>query len=139
MNPDIMMLFGRLPGALPIYEAAEGKILAAFPDVKVAVKKTQVSFSNRYGFAYLWPPTRKIKGRPGLYIVLSFGLGYRLEHPRVVESAEPYPGRFTHHVLIGSAEEMDAQIMTWLKEAYDFSAAKGRRPSRPRPHPHSDL
>ncbi|MDL2273243.1 DUF5655 domain-containing protein [Oscillospiraceae bacterium OttesenSCG-928-G22] len=127
MNPDILMLFDRLPGGLPIYEAAERKILSAFPDVRIKVTKTQVGFSNRYGFAYLWPPTRKIKGRPGLYIVLTFGLGYRLSHPRIVESVEPYPGRWTHHVLLGDAEEVDEQIMAWLKEAYDFSMVKGRR------------
>lgn len=127
MNPDILMLFERLPEALPIVEAAESKILSAFPDVKRKVSKTQIGFSNRYGFAYLWPPTRKIKGRPGVYIVLTFGLGYRLDHERIIESVEPYPGRWTHHVLISAPEELDEQVKDWLREAYDFSLHKGRR------------
>jgi hypothetical protein len=124
MNPHILMFFEKLPAALPIYEVAEAKILNAFPDAKVKVSKTQVSFSNRHGFAFLWPPPRKIKGRPGVYIVLTFGLGYRLEHPRIVETVEPYPRRWTHHVLISAPEEMDVQVMAWLREAYEFSMIK---------------
>jgi len=127
MNPDILMMFDKLPGALPLYEAAEALILELFPDVNIKVSKTQVGFSNRYGFAYLWPPARKIKGRPGRYIVLTFGLGRRAEHERIVESVEPYPGRWTHHVLISSADDLDEQVTNWLREAYDFSMTKRRR------------
>lgn len=124
IHPDILMMFDKLPAALPIYEVAEAKILAAFPETRVKVRKTQVSFYNKYLFAALWPPLRKIKGRPGVYIVLTFGLGYQLEHPRIVESVEPYPNRWTHHVLIEKPEEMDDQVMGWLQKAYDFSLFK---------------
>ncbi len=124
LYPDILMVFQKLPAAYPIYEAAEAKILSAFPDIRIKVSKTQISFYNKYLFAALWPPVRKIKGRLGLYIVLTFGLGYRVEHPRIVESVEPYPNRWTHHVLITKPEEMDDQIMNWLREAYDFSLHK---------------
>ncbi len=127
MNPDILMMFDKMPNALPLYEAAEALIVEMFPDVKIKIGKTQVSFSNRYGFAYLWPPNRKIKGRPGLYIVLTFGLGRREAHERIVESVEPYPGRWTHHVLISSPDDLDEQVKNWLQEAYNFSMIKGRR------------
>ena len=124
MSYDIFMVFNKLPAALPLYEAAEAKILAVFPDVRIKVSKTQISFYNKYLFAALWPPLRKIKGRTGVYIVLTFGLGYRMDHPRIVQSVEPYPNRWTHHVLITDPEEMDEQIMDWLREAYDFSNNK---------------
>lgn len=126
MTEDILRVFEKAPGALPLYEAGEAMILQAFPDAKRRVTKTQVGFFNRYGFAWLWPPLRKIKGRPGLYIVLTFGLGRREAHPRIVEAVEPYPGRFTHHVLISSPEELDAQVLAWLQEAYAFALHKGR-------------
>lgn len=127
MNFDILMLFDKKPDALYLYEAAEAFILELFPDVKIKVSKTQVSFSNRYGFAFLWPPNRRIKNKPGTYIVLTFGLGRQEVHPRILESVEPYPGRWTHHVLISSPDELDEQIKNWLIEAYNFSMMKGRR------------
>lgn len=126
MNTDIIMLFNKMPEALPIYEAAEAFILEQFPDAVMKLSKTQISFSNRFGFAILWPPNRKIKGRAGVYIVLSFGLGRRAEHPRIVESVEPYPGRWTHHVLISSADDLDDELKAWLQEAYDFALTKRR-------------
>lgn len=124
MNPDILMMFDRLPAALPLYEAGEAKILAAFPDTRIKVTKTQVGFYNKYLYAALWPPMRRIKGRPGVYIVLTFGLGHRMEHSRVVESVEPYPNRWTHHVLIEKPEEFDELVMGWLRAAYAFSMHK---------------
>ncbi len=42
----------------------------------------------------------RIGKRPEVYIVVTFGLGYRVESPRIDVAVEPYPGRFTHHVLI---------------------------------------
>jgi hypothetical protein len=112
---------------IPIYEAVKGYICSEFEGVKIKVSKTQISFSNRYGFAYVSLPYRRVKGRPDVYIILTFGLGYRLDHPRIMESVEPYPGRWTHHVIIQSEAEMDGQIKEWLREAYHFSNAKQRR------------
>lgn len=124
MNPDIAMVFCKTPAALPLYEAAEARILAEFPDVRVKVSKTQIGYFNRYGFAWLWPPFRKMKGRPEVYVYLTFGLGRREENPRIAEAVEPYPGRWTHHVVISAPEDMDEQVMDWLREAYAFALRK---------------
>lgn len=124
MNPDILAMFEKLPAALPLYIAGEAIIMKAFPQTRIKVSKTQVSFYNKHLYAALWPPLRRIKGRKGTYIVLTFGLAHRVEHPRIVESVEPYPNRWTHHVLIAAPEEMDEQVMAWLQEAYDFSMCK---------------
>jgi len=69
-------------------------------------------------------PVRKAKERPGAYIVVTFGLGYRVESSRIDGAVEPYPGRYTHHVLISGAEEIDGELMGWVKEAAAFSAGK---------------
>lgn len=124
MHMDILMLFEKWPAALPLYEALERHILEAYPDVKYKVGKTQVSFSNRYGFAYLWPPIRRIKGRPGTYVGLTFGLPYKKEHPRIVEAVEPYPNRWTHHTLVADLNDIDAVLMDWIRESYEFSMHK---------------
>lgn len=67
---------------------------------------------------------RKAKERPAVYIVVTFGLGYKVESPRIDVAVEPYPNRWTHHVLISSPEELDEELMGWVKEASVFSAGK---------------
>lgn len=93
--------------------------------VKVKVQKTQITFSNRHNFAFVsFLPARKAKDRPEVYIVVTFGLGYHLESPCVDGAVEPYPGRWTHHVLIFGTGEIDDELMGWVKEAAAFSAGK---------------
>ena len=67
---------------------------------------------------------RKAKERPEVYIVVTFGLGYRARSPRIDAAVEPYPGRFTHHVLVSGTGEVDDELMGWVKEAAVFSAGK---------------
>jgi hypothetical protein len=124
INIDLLMFFDKMPKTLPLYEAVADKILAEFPDTKVKIQKTQISFSNRYNFAFVSLPVRKRKGWPDVCIILTFGLSRRIDHPRIEISTEPYPNRWTHHVIIQSTEEVDGQIMDWIKEAYGFSLNK---------------
>ena len=125
MDQDVLYFFDRKPEALSLYEAFEQKVLSAVEDVKVKVQKTQIAFSNRHNFAFVsFLPVRKAKERPAVYIVVTFGLGYRAESPRIDVAVEPYPGRFTHHVLISATEEIDDELMGWGREAAAFSAGK---------------
>jgi len=121
---DTLFFFEKMPEMQPIYEAVLDFICREFNEVTVKVQKTQISFSNRYGFAYVSLPHRRKKGCPDLCIILTFGLGYKMEHPRIMVATEPYPGRWTHHVVIQSENEIDDQIMEWLREAYHFSMIK---------------
>ena len=57
-------------------------------------------------------------------MTVTFGLGYRKESPRIDVATEPYPGRWTHHVMVGSAEEIDEELLGWIQEAAAFSASK---------------
>lgn len=121
---DIATLFAKKPGTLPLYQAIESLILEHFPDVMIKVSKTQVSFVCRYGFAFVSLPVRPFKGQPDLCVVLTFGLGRHEHDPRIAVAVEPYPGRWTHHVLIAKASDLDAQIVSWLTEAYHFAMTK---------------
>lgn len=69
-------------------------------------------------------PLRKKKERPEVYIVVTFGLGHQAISPRIDAASEPYPGRWTHHVLISEEKEIDEELMGWVKEAAAFSAGK---------------
>ena len=125
MNNNILLFFGQHIEALPLYEKLEDQILMEIPDVKVKVAKTQISFSSKRGFAFVsFNPCRRAKERPAVWMTVSFGLGYRKEAERVDVATEPYPGRWTHHVMVGSTAEIDDELLGWIKEAADFSASK---------------
>lgn len=127
MNTDIAMLFEKVPGTLPLYEAFETRILAAYPDVTIKAKATQVSFYNTHAFAWAWPPFRKRKGWPDIYMLVTFGLNHQLVHPRIAESVEPYQNRWTHHVIVQRKEDIDDELMGWIDESYRFSLSKRKR------------
>lgn len=122
---DLLFFFDKRPAALPLYERLAEKILAEIPDVNIKVQKTQIAFSNRHGFAFVsFLPVRMAKDRPEVYITVTFGLGYQKESPRIDAAVEPYPSRWTHHVLVSSPDEIDGELLGWIKEASDFSASK---------------
>ena len=125
MNTDILFFFNDYMDALPLYERLEGLILEQIPDVKIKVSKTQISFSNKRGFAFVsFTPCRRLKERPEVWMTVTFGLSYRKDSPRIDVATEPYPNRWTHHIMVGSEEEIDAELMGWIREAAEFSARK---------------
>ena len=125
MNADILFFFNDHTDALPLYERLEALILEHIPDVNIKVFKTQISFSNKRGFAFVsFTPCRKTKDRPSIWMTVTFGLNYRMDSPRIDVATEPYPNRWTHHVMVGSEEEIDEELMGWICEAAEFSASK---------------
>ena len=125
MNVDILFFFNDHMDALPLYERLEGLILEQIPDVKIKVAKTQISFFNKRGFAFVsFNPCLKAKERPNVWMTVTFGLSYRKDSLRIDVATEPYPNRWTHHIMVGSEEEIDDELMSWLREAAEFSASK---------------
>ena len=127
MDNDVLFFFGDRVDALPIYERLENAILTRVPDVKIKAAKTQVTFANRRGFAFVsFNPCRRAKDRPAVWMTVTFGLGCRKESPRIDAATEPYPGRWTHHVMVGTPDEIDEELLGWILEAAAFSDTKGR-------------
>ena len=125
MNADILFFFNDHMDALPLYECLEGLIMEQISDVKIKVSKTQISFSNKRGFAFVsFNPCRRAKERPNVWMTVTFGLSYQKDSPRIDAATEPYPNRWTHHVMVGSEEEIDIELMGWIREAAEFSASK---------------
>ena len=124
LTMDEVMLFDRHPDVLPLYAALREKLAAAYPRMTLKVSKTQVSFRERYVFAMASPPWRRVRGWPERYLLVSFGLSHRSGHPRVASCVEAYPGRWTHHVIVARAEELDGKLMALIDEAYRFSMVK---------------
>ena len=125
MNTDILFFFNDHVDALPLYERLEGLILEQILDVKIKVSKTQIGFSNKRGFAFVsFNPCRKAEDRPDVWMTVTFGLSYRKDSPRIDVATEPYPNRWTHHVMVGNVAEIDGELMGWIREAAEFSASK---------------
>jgi hypothetical protein len=108
--------------ALPLYETLSRWILTEFPGVTVKVQKSQITFKERYGFAFV--SLRRIKGCPEVFIVVTFGLSHRLDSPRIAVAVEPYPSRWTHHVVLSDVNQIDGELMDWIREAHDFALIK---------------
>lgn len=126
LTMDELMFFGGKTGALTLYEAFREKLFALFPDVTFQVQKTQITFRNPKVFCCV--SMARLKGVQGEYIVVTLGLGQRLESPRVWVATEPYPGRWTHHIPIRDSREVDEELLDWVRQAYTFSREK--RPLR---------
>ena len=78
-NTDALLFFDGRPDALPLYMALTDRMEKTLPEFQVKVQKSQISFYNRHLFAMVSLPRRK--SERGLMV--SFGLGYRLDSPRV--------------------------------------------------------
>ena len=118
MTLNELLFFDRHPAALPLYEKLKDSILAEIPDARIEVKKTQISFFIKHMFAAVsFTPVRRAKDRPEHFLTVTFGLRYKAASPRIDAATEPYPGRWTHHVMIGSAEEVDGELLGWIREA----------------------
>lgn len=121
---DELLFFDPMPEMLPLYQKVREQLAARCPDLQIKVSKTQIAFRNRYGFATASLPWRKVKNRPAQYLLLSFGLSYQKRDPRIEQATEAAPNRWTHHVVVTAAEQIDDELLSWLLEAYAFSLAK---------------
>ena len=125
MDQNTWFFFNQKPEAIPLYEVFEERLLAELEGVIIQPQKSQITLKNRRVFgAVSFLAARKAKDRPDPYITVTLGLNRREGSPRIDQASEPYPGRWTHHIVIGSPEEIDDELMAWVREAYDFAAAK---------------
>lgn len=128
MDQCILEFFDGHMDALPLYEQFEKRVFSEIGPASIKVSKTQISFSNKYLFACVsFARIRKKKDCPDTFIVITLGLDHKIESSRIDVATEPYPGRWTHHILIAVPEEIDDELMRWVKEASVFSASKNRK------------
>lgn len=121
---DVLFFFDGKPTELALYQALERAMAARFPEASVKVQKSQISFYHRHLFAAASLPLRRRKEWPRECLLVTLGLSHRLSSPRIAVAVEPYPNRWTHHVVVAREEEIDGELLDWLAEAYDFAAAK---------------
>lgn len=121
---DLLFFFDGKTLELSLYQELFRRMDQAFPEGRVKVQKSQISFYGRHLFAAASLPVRRKKDWPERCLVVTVGLACRLDSPRVAVAVEPYPNRWTHHVLITRPGEIDDELMGWLEQAYLFAQNK---------------
>jgi predicted transport protein len=97
----------------PIYEAVTAAVQAFGPDVELAPKKSYVSLRRQKQFAIVQPSTRTR---------VDLGLNLKGVEPtdRLVGGVV-FSGMCSHKVAITSASEIDAEVIAWLRQAYELA------------------
>ena len=128
MDPDTLLFFDGHLQALGLYRVFEQLLYDVFPNIGKRVQKTQITFYNNHVFACVSFARVKRKAElPEGYMVVTLGLPEPLDSPRVAVSTEPRPGRWTHHVVISRPEELDEELISWIRASYDFADRKRGR------------
>jgi hypothetical protein len=78
--------------------------------VKVLPEKTRIAFQVRMSFAQVTPRSRWVDG----HVVLA----RRLEHPRFRRIDTISRRNHVHHFRLSAVSEVDAEVQSWLVEAY---------------------
>lgn len=95
----------------PIYDALTAAIREFGGDVEVAPKKTYVSVRRSKQFAILQPSTATR---------LDVGINLKGVAPtRRLELSGSFNAMVSHRVRLAAAKEVDAQLIGWLKQAYE--------------------
>jgi hypothetical protein len=112
------LFFIKRPQAESVYFVLREKLLN-MPGVTASVFKTQISFGARRVFACVSHPPVKRLGEKA--VLVSFHIPWQLDSPRLFARAEPKPGRFTCHVAVTEESQVDAELLGWIEEAYQFA------------------
>lgn len=124
LQQDILLFFGEKTLELSLFEALLRKLSETLPGMTVRVQKSQISFYGRHLFGAASLPIRRRKDWPEHCLVVTVGFSRPLDSLRVAVRVEPYPNRWTHHILIERPEQIDSELLGWMHEAYEFSESK---------------
>ena len=105
--------FAGRPEAWAVFEALRTALCARFPDTQLRVMKTCISFDDPKPYCYVSKP--KNKAQRG--IVVTFSLRERMESPRFMRVVPISKSRFTVHVLVQDAQEIDGELLSLISLA----------------------
>ena len=85
------------------------------------VTQSQVAFRRQKAFAWAWMPAKYLHGEVAP-LVLSVSLPGRDSSPRWKEIVETAPGRYMHHLELNSLDDLDKQVVEWVRCAWENAA-----------------
>ena len=121
INEDVLLFFDKHSKALALYEMLMERAFKLFPDTAIRVSKTQIGLRNKHIYGCISFLKKELSDE---YFILRLGLPFPLETQRIVIITEPYPDRYTNHILISETADIDDELFSWLALAYDFSNSK---------------
>jgi len=112
-DPVSELYSGNKAGLKPLHDALMAVITTFGDDLELAPKKGYVSLRRKKQFAMIQPTTAS---RIDLGLVLK-------DVPATgrLESAASFNALFTHRVRLNAVSDVDAQVVAWLKQAYDLA------------------
>ena len=116
MSMELDEFFTGRDASRQIFEAVRRTIESIGP-AEIHVSKSQIAFRRRKAFAWVWTPDRYLKGKVAP-LVLTLSFRHQDASPRWKEIVEPTPGHFTHHLEFFSIAEIDAEVRSWLEDAW---------------------
>jgi hypothetical protein len=108
------LLDGKSQEMVELYQRLDD-LIRRYCEVVVAPTQTRVLFKVRTVFASV------AVSKNWLDVVLV--LGRRLKHRRIKKAQEEYPG-IVHFLRVEKEEDLDADLTSWLQEAYDYRKQK---------------
>ena len=125
LEEDVLMFFAGHMAVYPLYEKFEAELLRRHPGTRIKVQKTQISFYDRHMFACVSFLREKQKAElPENWFVLTLGLPGPIPSDRAAVKTEPYPGRWTNHIVLSREDDLDEELFGWLEQAYAFAQCK---------------
>jgi hypothetical protein len=86
--------------------------LQKFGTLKIDPKQTSIHLGNRFGFAGVYTRTD--------YINLEVHLNHKLTGKRIAKVEQASTNRFHHTIKLTSEKDIDRELLSWLKEAYEL-------------------
>ena len=108
------LLDGKAQEIVELYERF-ADVVHRCGEAVVAPTKTRVLFKVRTVFATVAVSKN--------WLDVVFVLGRRLKHRRIKKAQEEYPG-IVHFLRVEKEEDLDADLASWLQEAYDHRKRK---------------
>jgi len=95
----------------PIYDRILAEVKTFGDDVEIAPKKSSVSLRRKKQFALVQPTTKTR---------VDLGLKLKGKEPAGrLGTSGPFGSMCTHRVQLTDASQVDAEVLGWLKEAYE--------------------
>ena len=112
-DPVAELYSGKKAGLKPLHDALMTAITTFGDDIELAPKKGYMSLRRRKQFAMIQPTTGT---RIDLGLILN-----DVPATERLESAASFNALFTHRVRVNTINDVDAQVIAWLKQAYDLA------------------